>query len=133
MRCKRAFRAVENAGADGLSLINTLVGTSIDIETHRFKLANGFGGLSGPAIKPVALAMVYKVAANVGIPVIGLGGISSGHDVIEFMLAGATAVQIGTACFAEPAIFLRCLNEIQTYLEEHGYSDVSQIIGKAGK
>ena len=125
--------AVEAAGADAVSLINTLVGTSIDIETHKFRLSNGFGGLSGPAIKPVALAMVYKAASNIKIPVIGLGGISSGNDVIEFMLAGATAVQIGTACFAEPAIFQRCLMEVRDYLERHGLDDINQIIGKAEK
>ncbi len=125
--------AVENAGADAVSLINTLVGTAIDIDTGQFKLSNRFGGLSGHAIKPVALAMVYKVAKAVKIPVIGLGGISGGADVIEFMLAGASAVQIGTACFAEPMIFSRILNEIETYLEKHGYEDINQIIGKAGE
>jgi dihydroorotate dehydrogenase (NAD+) catalytic subunit len=129
----KVAKAVEDAGADAISLINTLIGTSIDIETHQFKLSNGFGGLSGPAIKPVALAMVYKTASNVRVPVIGLGGISSGDDIIEFMLAGATAVQIGTACFAEPAVFLRCLDEIRKYLEKHGYNDINQVIGKAGK
>ena len=122
-------RAVESAGADAVSLINTLVGTAIDTETKRFKLSNGFGGLSGPAIKPVALAMVYKVASSVKIPVIGLGGISSGRDVVEFMLAGASAVQIGTACFAEPGIFPRVVDELAEYLESHDYSDVNQIIG----
>lgn len=122
-------KAVENAGADAVSLINTLVGTSIDIETRKFKLSNKFGGLSGPVIKPVALAMVYKVANNIKIPVIGLGGISSGDDVIEFMLAGASAVQIGTACFAEPTVFLRCLTEMEVYLQRHGYDDINQIIG----
>jgi dihydroorotate dehydrogenase (NAD+) catalytic subunit len=126
-------KAVEDAGADSISLINTLVGTAIDIETRQFMLSNKFGGLSGPAIKPVALGMVYKVARNVKVPIIGLGGISSGSDVIEFMLAGATAVQIGTACFAEPLIFLRVIDEIEAYLENHGYTDINQIIGMAGK
>lgn len=126
-------RAVESAGADAISLINTLVGTAIDIETRQFKLSNRFGGLSGPAIKPVALAMVYKVAHQVKVPVIGLGGISSGKDVIEFMLAGATAVQIGTACFAEPAIFLRVIDEISAYLQTHGYTRITELIGKAGE
>ena len=124
-------KAVEDAGADAVSLINTLVGTSIDIGTKRFKLSNGFGGLSGPAIKPVALAMVHKVASAVKIPVIGLGGISSGHDVVEFMLAGATAVQIGTACFAEPKIFLRVIDELTEYLQTHNINDINQIIGTA--
>lgn len=126
-------RAVEAAGADAVSLINTLVGAAIDIDTRQFKLSNGFGGLSGPAIKPVALAMVYKVARQVKIPVIGLGGISSGKDVIEFMLAGASAVQIGTACFAEPMVFLRAIDEVLFYLQEHEYSSITEIIGKAGE
>jgi dihydroorotate dehydrogenase (NAD+) catalytic subunit len=122
-------KAAENAGADAISLINTLVGTAIDIKTQKFKLSNKFGGLSGPAIKPVAVGMVYKVSGAVKIPVIGLGGICCGADVIEFMLAGATAVQIGTACFAEPAIFTRVLDEIKAYLNEHGHDDIKEIIG----
>jgi len=125
-------QAVEDAGADAVSLINTLVGTAINIETGKFKLSNGFGGLSGPAIKPVALGMVHKVASKVKIPVIGLGGISSGRDVIEFMMAGATAVQIGTACFAEPLVFLRVMDELKSFLESHNYSDINQIIKTAG-
>jgi dihydroorotate dehydrogenase (NAD+) catalytic subunit len=126
-------KAVEDAGADAVSLINTLVGTAIDINTKKFKLSNKFGGLSGPAIKPVALAMVYKVASSVKIPVIGLGGISSGGDVIEFLLAGASAVQIGTACFAEPTIFLRAIDELNAYLENNNYNRVTDIIGIIGK
>jgi len=126
-------KAVESAGADAISLINTLVGTAIDIETRKFKLSNGFGGLSGPAIKPVALAMVHKVASRVKIPVIGLGGISSGSDVIEFLLAGASVVQIGTACFAEPNIFLRVLDELSAYLENNNCKQVTEIIGTVGK
>ena len=122
-------RAVEDAGADAISLINTLVGTAIDIDTGQFKLSNRWGGLSGPAIKPIALVMVYKVAAAVSIPVIGLGGISGGADVVEFLMAGATAVQIGTACFAEPNIFIRAKNELESYLKLHGYQDVKEIIG----
>jgi dihydroorotate dehydrogenase (NAD+) catalytic subunit len=126
-------KAVEDAGADSISLVNTLVGTAIDIETGKFKLSNGFGGLSGPAIKPVALGMVYKVASNVKIPVIGLGGISSGADVIEFLLAGASAVQIGTACFADPLIFLRVIEELSAYLEKNGHKGVDDIIGTVRK
>ncbi|MCP4582156.1 MAG: dihydroorotate dehydrogenase [candidate division Zixibacteria bacterium] len=126
-------KAVEDAGADGISLINTLVGTAIDIKTGKFKLSNGFGGLSGPAIKPVALGMVYKVASNVKIPVIGLGGISSGSDVIEFLMAGASAVQIGTACFAEPLVFLRVIEELTAYLERKGHANVTDIIGTVRK
>ena len=122
-------KAVEDAGADAVSLINTLVGTAIDIQTTRFKLSNRFGGLSGPAVKPVALAMVYKVASAVKIPVIGVGGISSGDDVVEFLMAGAKAVQIGTACFAEPTVFLRVIDELSTYLKKHNYQNVNDIIG----
>ncbi|OQX90807.1 MAG: dihydroorotate dehydrogenase B catalytic subunit [candidate division Zixibacteria bacterium 4484_95] len=122
-------KAVEDAGADAVSLINTLVGTAIDIQTTRFKLSNRFGGLSGPAVKPVALAMVYKVASAVKIPVIGVGGISSGDDVVEFLMAGAKAVQIGTACFAEPTVFLRVIDELSTYLKKNNYQNVNDIIG----
>lgn len=122
-------KAVEDAGADAVSLINTLIGTAIDIKTGQFKLSNRFGGLSGPAIKPVALAMVYKVATAVKIPVIGIGGISSGDDVVEFLMAGAKAVQIGTACFAEPTVFLRIIDELSAYIKEHDYRDVNEIIG----
>ncbi len=122
-------KAVEDAGADAVSLINTLVGTAIDTQTTRFKLSNRFGGLSGPAVKPVALAMVYKVASAVKIPVIGVGGISSGDDVVEFLMAGAKAVQIGTACFAEPTVFLRVIDELSTYLKKNNYQNVNDIIG----
>jgi dihydroorotate dehydrogenase (NAD+) catalytic subunit len=126
-------RSVESAGADAISLINTLVGTAIDTQTRQFKLSYKFGGLSGPAIKPVALAMVYKVASSVKVPVIGLGGIGGGNDVIEFLLAGAAAVQIGTACFAEPTVFIRAIDELKQYLAENDYNDVNRIIGMAGK
>ena len=126
-------KAVEDAGADAVSLINTLVGTSIDIDTRKFKLSNRFGGLSGPAIKPVALAMVYKVASSVKIPVVGLGGISSGSDAVEFLLAGASAVQIGTACFAEPNIFVRIIDELTAYLQKNKHKSVTEIIGAVGK
>lgn len=122
-------KAVEDAGADAISLINTLIGTAIDIQTRQFKLSNGFGGLSGPAIKPVALAMVYKVASAVKVPVIGIGGISSGDDAVEFLTAGAKAVQIGTACFAEPTVFLRVIDELSDYLKRHNYQNVNDIIG----
>lgn len=125
-------QAAAAAGADAVSLINTLIGTAIDAKSMRFKLSNKFGGLSGPAIKPVALAMVYKVARVLRVPVIGIGGISSGEDVIEFLLAGASAVQIGTACFAEPTVFLRVLEEIRTYLRQHNIDDIGGIIGKVG-
>lgn len=122
-------RSVESAGADAVSLINTLVGAAIDIRTRKFKLSNKFGGLSGPAIKPVAVAMVYKVSRAIKVPVIGIGGAASGDDVIEFMLAGASAVQVGTACFAEPNIFDRLLVEIKDYLFQQNIADIKDIIG----
>jgi dihydroorotate dehydrogenase (NAD+) catalytic subunit len=122
-------KAVENAGADSISLINTLVGMAIDTKTKKFKITNKFGGLSGPAIKPVAVAMVYKVSRAVKIPIIGLGGISCGADIVEFMLAGATAVQIGTACFADPKVFTRSLTELTAYLTANGHNDINELIG----
>ncbi len=123
-------KSAESAGADAVSLINTLIGTAIDAKSMKFKLSNKFGGLSGPAIKPVALAMVYKVSRVLKIPVIGIGGIGCGEDVIEFMLAGASAVQIGTACFAEPTVFDRALEEIRAYLVQRNIGDIGEIIGK---
>jgi dihydroorotate dehydrogenase (NAD+) catalytic subunit len=122
-------KAVENAGADSISLINTLVGMAIDTKTKKFKITNKFGGLSGPAIKPVAIAMVYKASRAVKIPIIGLGGISCGADIVEFMLAGATAVQIGTACFADPKVFTRSLDELTAYLTANGHNDINELIG----
>jgi dihydroorotate dehydrogenase (NAD+) catalytic subunit len=121
--------SVADAGADSISLINTLVGTAIDIKTRTFRLSNGFGGLSGPAIKPVALAMVYKVASAVDIPVIGLGGISNANDAIEFLLAGAMAVQAGTVCFFDPLAPVKIIDGIRKYLEDNGIGDVNEIIG----
>lgn len=122
-------KAVENAGADSISLINTLVGMAIDPKTKKFKISNKFGGLSGPAIKPVAVAMVYKVSRSIKIPVIGLGGISCGADIVEFLLAGASAVQIGTACFAEPRVFTRSLDELVAYMAANNHSDIRELIG----
>ena len=122
-------RAVEAEGADSVSLINTLMGTSIDIEKRCFNLSIGTGGLSGPCVKPVALRMVYQVAKSVKIPVIGLGGISSATDAIEFFMAGATAIQIGTANFIDPAITLKVKNGINEWLDTHGCSSVHEIIG----
>ena len=122
-------RAVEAEGADSVSLINTLMGTSIDIEKRCFNLSIGTGGLSGPCVKPVALRMVYQVAKAVKIPVIGLGGISSATDAIEFLMAGATAIEIGTANFLDPAITVKVKNGINDWLEAHGCSSVQEIIG----
>lgn len=122
-------RAVEAEGADSVSLINTLMGMAIDIETRRPLLSISTGGLSGPAVKPVALRMVWQVAKAVGIPVIGLGGISSATDAIEFIMAGATAIEIGTANFVDPAITLKVRDGINDWLDRHGCSSVSEIVG----
>lgn len=122
-------RAAEAEGADSLSLINTLMGTSIDIERRAFRLSIGTGGLSGPAVKPVALRMVWQTARAVGIPVIGLGGISTPEDALEFLMAGATAIQIGTANFLDPAVTMKVISGIDRWLDEHGIPDVADIIG----
>ena len=122
-------RAVEVEGADSVSLINTLMGTSIDIEKRCFNLSIGTGGLSGPCVKPVALRMVYQVAKAVKIPVVGLGGISSATDAIEFLMAGATAIEIGTANFLDPAITVKVKDGINEWLDAHGCSSVQEIIG----
>ncbi len=122
-------RAVEAAGADSVSLINTLMGTAIDIEKRRRVLSIGTGGLSGPCVKPVALRMVYQVARAVKIPVIGLGGISSATDAIEFLMAGATAIEIGTANFLDPAVTVKVRDGINEWLDRHGVDSVQDIIG----
>lgn len=122
-------KAVEAEGADSVSLINTLMGTSIDIERRRFRLSIGTGGLSGPCVKPVALRMVYQVAKAVKIPVIGLGGISTAEDAIEFIMAGATAVEIGTANFIDPTVTKKVKDGINTWLDSHGIKDISEIRG----
>lgn len=125
-----AASAVE-AGTDMLSLINTLVGTAIDPDTKRPVISTIFGGLSGPAIKPVALAQVLKVARTVEVPIIGIGGISTARDVLQFLLAGASAVEIGTANYRDPGIGQKLLPEIRTWLDREGYDSVEQIIGLA--
>jgi len=122
-------RAVEGAGADSLSLVNTITGMSIDIETRRPKLANITGGLSGPAIKPVALRMVWQVAQSVKIPVIGVGGIVCAEDAIEFLIAGAVAVQVGTANFVNPHATIDIIEGIEGFLIEKKISSVRDIIG----
>lgn len=124
-----AARAAENGGADSISLINTLTGMAIDIERRRPILKNVVGGLSGPAIKPVALRMVYQAASCVSIPVIGMGGITTGIDALEFMMCGAAAVQVGTANLYEPYACRDIVNEMNEYLNRHGISDVNDIIG----
>ncbi len=123
-------KGAEDAGADGVSLINTLLGMSIDIEKKKPVLANNMGGLSGPAIKPVAVRMVYQVSKAIKIPVLGLGGIVNGRDVIEFMLAGATAVSIGTGNFIEPEISIKAIGEVEDYMKRHNIEDINTIIGK---
>ena len=122
-------RAVEAEGADSVSLINTLMGMAIDIERRKKVLSIGTGGLSGPAVKPVALRMVYQVAKAVKIPVVGLGGISTAKDAIEFLMAGATAIEIGTANFLDPAVTIKVRDGINDWLDEHGCKDVHEIIG----
>ncbi len=122
-------RAVEAEGADSVSLINTLMGMAIDIERRKKVLSIGTGGLSGPAVKPVALRMVYQVAKAVKIPVVGLGGISTAKDAIGFLMAGATAIEIGTANFLDPAVTIKVRDGINDWLDEHGCKDVHEIIG----
>jgi dihydroorotate dehydrogenase (NAD+) catalytic subunit len=122
-------RAVEDAGADAVSLINTLLGMSVDAETRRPRLARVVGGLSGPAIKPVALRMVWQVSSAVSVPVVGVGGIMTGEDAVEFLLAGATAVQVGTANFVDPTASVRVVDGIAEYCREHGVRHVKELVG----
>ncbi len=123
-------KAVEAEGADSVSLINTLMGMSIDVERRRPHLSTITGGLSGPAVRPVAVRMVWQVAKAVKIPVIGLGGIMDGRDAIEFMLAGATAVEIGTANFIDPAVTMKVIDYMEDYCARHGINDINEIIGE---
>lgn len=122
-------RAVEDGGADSVSLINTLIGMAVDLERRRPVLANIVGGLSGPAIKPVALRMVYQVAQAVRIPVIGIGGIDCAQDALEFLLAGATAIQVGTANFINPRVSEEIVAGIAAYVESHGLASIRELIG----
>ncbi len=122
-------KAVEAEGADSVSLINTLMGMSIDIEKRCSRLSIGTGGLSGPAVKPVALRMVWQVAKAVKIPVVGLGGIMTAEDAIEFLMAGATAIEIGTANFIDPAVTIKVRDGISDWLDSHGCKTVQEIIG----
>lgn len=122
-------RAVEAEGADSVSLINTLMGMSIDIERRCSRLSIGTGGLSGPCVKPVALRMVNQVAKAVGIPVVGLGGIMNATDAIEFIMAGATAIEIGTANFIDPAVTVKVAEGIDKWLDSHHVADIHDIIG----
>lgn len=122
-------RAVEAEGADSVSLINTLLGMAIDVEHRRPVLSTITGGLSGPAVKPVALRMVWQTARAVKIPVIGLGGIMNWRDAVEFLLAGASAIQIGTANFIDPAVTVKVAEGINDYLDRHGFASVNDIVG----
>lgn len=122
-------RAVEAEGADAVSLINTLLGMAIDVERQRPYLSTITGGLSGPAVRPVAVRMVWQVAKTVNIPVVGLGGIMNGRDAIEFMLAGARAVQVGTANFVDPSVTMKIIDYMEDYCQRHGISDINDIVG----
>lgn len=122
-------KAVEDAGADGISLINTLLGMKIDVKSRRFSLANRTGGLSGPAVHPVAVRMVYEAAHAVDIPIIGMGGVMNAEDALEMMLAGATAVAVGTANFANPTATVDIINDIRQFMVAEGVQDINEMIG----
>lgn len=126
-------RAVEDEGADSVSLINTLMGMSIDIERRRSRLSIGTGGLSGPCVKPVALRMVWQVARAVKIPVVGLGGIMTAEDAVEFLMAGARAIEIGTANFVDPTVTIKVIDGLNAWLDAHGVADVNDIVGCLGQ
>lgn len=123
--------AVEEAGADGLTMINTLLGMRIDLKTGKPILANKTGGLSGPAIKPVAIRMIYQVSQKVNIPIIGMGGISTAEDVVEFFMAGASAVAVGTANFVDPFVCLNLIEELPGLLDKLGVSHISELTGRS--
>jgi dihydroorotate dehydrogenase (NAD+) catalytic subunit len=122
-------RAVEAGGADAVSLINTLTGMKIDVNRRTFAVANKTGGLSGPAIKPVAVRMVYQVANAVNIPIIGMGGISNYEDALEFIMAGATMVSVGTANFNNPSATIEVIDGIANYMTRNNISDINELIG----
>ncbi len=126
---KTIAKAAEAGGADAVSLINTLTGMAIDIERQSFKLANKTGGMSGPAIKPLAVRMVYEVRSAVSIPIVGMGGISNAADAIEFMLAGANAISVGTANFFNPNVTIEIVDGIREYLIRHQIDDVNKLVG----
>ena len=123
-------KGAEDSGADGVSLINTLLGMKIDIEKRRPVLANNTGGLSGPAIRPVAVRMVYEVAQAVNIPILGMGGIVNGEDAIEFLLAGASAISIGAGNFQDPYTSINTINEIEQYMKKHNIENINDIVGQ---
>jgi dihydroorotate dehydrogenase (NAD+) catalytic subunit len=122
-------KAAEAGGADALSLINTLTGMKIDIHRQKFAIANKTGGMSGPAVKPIAVRMVYQVANAVNLPIIGMGGIQNGEDAVEFLMAGATAVSVGTANFMNPTATIDTVKGIEDYMRRYNFEDVNQLIG----
>jgi dihydroorotate dehydrogenase (NAD+) catalytic subunit len=122
-------RAAEDAGADAISLVNTFLAMAIDVETRRPKLSNVMGGLSGPAIRPIAVRMVYECRQQVKIPIIGMGGIMDARDTLEFLIAGADAVQIGTANFVDPFVWGKVLDGLRAYMERHGIARLADIVG----
>ena len=122
-------KAAEAGGADAISLINTLTGMKIDVHKRAFALANKTGGMSGPAVHPVAVRMVYQASHAVKIPVIGMGGIQSAEDAIEFILAGASAVSVGTANFHNPAVTMEVIDGIEKYMERYGFATVEEMVG----
>jgi dihydroorotate dehydrogenase (NAD+) catalytic subunit len=122
-------RAAEDAGADAVSLVNTFLAMAIDVETRRPRLSNIVGGLSGPAIRPIAVRMVYECRQAVRIPIIGMGGIATAADALEFIIAGASAVQVGTANFADPLIWPKLLKGLEAYLERHRIAGISELTG----
>jgi dihydroorotate dehydrogenase (NAD+) catalytic subunit len=128
-RIEPLARAAQEAGANALSLVNTFVSLAIDPRTRRPRLGAGFGGLSGPAIKPIALRMVYEAAKSVSIPIVGLGGIATGLDAAEFLIAGATAVEVGTASFWDPTSPLRIARELDQFLVQEGIARASDLVG----
>jgi dihydroorotate dehydrogenase (NAD+) catalytic subunit len=124
-------QAVEDAGADAISLINTLVGMAIDTRRRTPVLANNTGGLSGPAVKPVAVRMVYQAAQAIGIPIVGLGGIANLNDALEFFMAGASAIQVGTAIFSEPGVLARLIDDLGAWMQANGVTCLAEIVGAA--
>jgi dihydroorotate dehydrogenase (NAD+) catalytic subunit len=122
-------RAAEESGADALSLINTLTGMAVDVKTRRPRLANTIGGLSGPAIRPIAVRMVHQVVQAVDIPVIGIGGITRAMDALEFLIVGARAVQVGTANFVDPKVMTTIISDLETFCREEGIDDINDLIG----
>ena len=122
-------RAVEAEGADSISMINTLLGMAIDVEKRRPVLSTITGGLSGPAVKPIALRMVWQTAQAVKVPIIGMGGIASATDAVEFLLAGASAVEVGTYNFVDPSATTQIVDGIEDYMHRHGFTDIQDLIG----